>query len=286
MPTITAVPGVHAGHWTHPSGSTGCTVIWFPNGARGAVAIPGHATGTREIDVLRPDHIADRVDALCLSGGSAFGLATCDGVMRELEARGVGFDTGFGRVPIVAGAVIFDLAVSSARPDAESGAAALRSASAAPLATGSVGAGAGARVAKTTHRAARGGFGSHAETVDAHTIGAGVVLNAYGSIRDPQTGRWLTSEPSVTGQGTWGQNTVLAAIATDAPLTVAQCRIVADMATAALARTIDPAFTAYDGDVVFAVSTTREGTTSGDRVNALGRAAAQSLERAIVGLFP
>jgi L-aminopeptidase/D-esterase-like protein len=234
MPTITAVPGVHAGHWTHPSGSTGCTVIWFPNGARGAVAIPGHATGTREIDVLRPDHIADRVDALCLSGGSAFGLATCDGVMRELEARGVGFDTGFGRVPIVAGAVIFDLAVSSARPDAESGAAALR----------------------------------------------------YGSIRDPQTGRWLTSEPSVTGQGTWGQNTVLAAIATDAPLTVAQCRIVADMATAALARTIDPAFTAYDGDVVFAVSTTREGTTSGDRVNALGRAAAQSLERAIVGLFP
>ena len=286
MPTINAVPGVHAGHWTDPSGSTGCTVIWFPNGARGAVAIPGHATGTRELDVLRSEHVADRVDALSLSGGSAFGLATCDGVMRELEARGVGFDTGFGRVPIVAGAVIFDLAVSSARPDAESGAAALRAASATPLATGSVGAGAGARVAKTTGRAVRGGFGSHAETVDAHMVGAAVVLNAYGSIRDPETGRWLTPEPSMTGHGTWGQNTALAAIATDAPLTVAQCRIVADMATAALARTIDPAFTAYDGDVVFAVSTTREGTTSGDRVNALGRAAAHALERAIVALFP
>ena len=286
MPTITSVPGVHAGHWTHPSGSTGCTVIWFPNGARGAVAIPGHATGTRELDVLRTEHVADRVYALCLSGGSAFGLATCDGVMRELEARGVGFDTGFGRVPIVAGAVIFDLAVSSARPDAESGAAALRAATSAPVATGSVGAGAGARVAKTTGRAVRSGFGSHAETVDTHVVGAAVVLNAYGSIRDPETGRWLTPEPSMTGHGTWGQNTALAAIATDAPLTVAQCRIVADMATAALARTIDPAFTAYDGDVVFAVSTTREGTTSGDEVNALGSAAARCLERAIVSLFP
>jgi L-aminopeptidase/D-esterase-like protein len=285
MPTITAVPGVHAGHWTHPSGSTGCTVIWFPNGARGAVAIPGHATGTRELDVLRPEHVADRVDALCLSGGSAFGLATCDGVMRELEARGVGFDTGFGRVPIVAGAVIFDLAVSRVRPDADSGAEALRAASGAPRATGSVGAGAGARVAKTTGRAVRGGFGSHAETFGAYTVGTAVVLNAYGSIRDPSTGRWLTPEPAMTGQGTWGHNTALAAVATDAPLTVAQCQIVADMATAALARTIDPAFTAYDGDVVFAVSTTREGTTSGDQVNALGRAAAHCLERAIVALF-
>ena len=286
MPTITAVPGVHAGHWTHPSGTTGCTVIWFPNGARGAVAIPGHATGTRELDVLRPEHVADRVDALCFSGGSAFGLAACDGVMRELEARGVGFDTGFGRVPIVAGAVIFDLAVAAVRPDAESGAAALRAASAAPLATGPVGAGAGARVAKTAGAPVPGGFGSDAASIGSHTVGAAVVLNAFGSIRDPGTGRWLTDEPVLTGRGSWGRNTTLAAVATDAPLTSAQCRIVADMATAALARTIDPAFTAYDGDVVFAVSTSRDGTTGGDEVNALGSGAARCLERAIVALFP
>ena len=285
MPTITAVPGVHAGHWTHPSGTTGCTVIWFPNGARGAVAIPGHATGTRELDVLRPEHVADRVDALCFSGGSAFGLAACDGVMRELEARGVGFDTGFGRVPIVAGAVIFDLAVAAVRPDAESGAAALRAASAGPLATGPVGAGAGARVAKTAGAPVPGGFGSDTASIGSHTVGAAVVLNAFGSIRDPGTGRWLTPEPSIAPRGTWGQNTTLAAIATDAALTSAQCRIVADMATAALARTIDPAFTAYDGDVVFAGSTSRDGAASGDEVNAIGRAAATCLERSIVALF-
>jgi L-aminopeptidase/D-esterase-like protein len=284
MSTITAVPGVHAGHWTHASGTTGCTAIWFPGGARGAVAIPGHATGTRELDVLRPDHVALRIDAVCLSGGSAFGLAACDGVMRELEARGVGFDTGWGRVPIVAGAVIFDLAVAAARPDADSGAAALRAATAAPMAIGRVGAGAGARVAKASGVAVPGGFGSDAQRVGAHTVGAAVVLNAYGSIRDG--GGWRTPEPVPTARGTWGQNTTLAVVATDAPLAVAQCRVVADMATAALARTIDPAFTAYDGDVVFAVSTSRDGATSGDGVNAIGRAAAAALERAILRLFP
>jgi L-aminopeptidase/D-esterase-like protein len=164
MSTITAVPGVHAGHWTHPSGTTGCTVIWFPNGARGAVAIPGHATGTRELDALRPGHVADRVDAICLSGGSAFGLATCDGVMQELAARGVGFDSGFGRVPIVAGAVLFDLPWGDARPDAAAGAAALAAATSEPLASGRVGAGAGATVGKASGTPVPGGFASDAAT--------------------------------------------------------------------------------------------------------------------------
>jgi L-aminopeptidase/D-esterase-like protein len=176
--------------------------------------------------VLRPEHVADRVDALCLSGGSAFGLATCDGVMRELEARGVGFDTGFGRVPIVAGTVIFDLAVSSARPDAESGAAALRAASAAPSPR-IRGRRRGARSREDDRsRGAVAGSEATRKPVDAHMVGCRVVLNAYGSIRDP---RRAGGSPGTVdaGHGTWGQNTALAAIATDAPLTVAQCRIVA-----------------------------------------------------------
>jgi L-aminopeptidase/D-esterase-like protein len=285
MSTITAVPGVHAGHWTHTSGTTGCTVIWFPDGARGAVAIPGHATGTRGLDAFRPGFVADRIDAICLSGGSAFGLATCDGVMKELEARGVGFDTGYGRVPIVAGAIIFDLSVAVARPDAESGAAALRAAGSEPLLAGRLGGGAGATVAKTAGAPTPGGFGTDAQSVGDHTVGAAVVLNAFGSIRNPHDGRWLTAPPAATSSHRWGQNTTLAVVATNAPLTMPQCQIVADMATAAFARTIDPAFTAYDGDVVFAVSTSREGTTTGDEVNALGRTAARCLERAIVSLF-
>jgi L-aminopeptidase/D-esterase-like protein len=115
-----------------------------------------------------------------------------------------------------------------------------------------------------------------------------VALNAFGAIRDPETGRWLTAEPAATAasSGGWGQNTTLAVVATNAPLTIAQCRVVADMATAGLARTIDPAFTAYDGDVVFAVSTSREGSMGGDALNALGRTAALCLQRAITGLFP
>ncbi len=285
MSTITTVPGVHAGHWTHSSGTTGCTVIWFPNGARGAVAIAGHATGTRGLDAFRPGFLADRVDAICLSGGSAFGLATCDGVMKELEARGVGFDTGYGRVPIVAGAIIFDLAVAVARPDAESGAAALRAAGAEPLVAGRLGAGAGATVAKTAGTPTPGGFGTDAEAVGEHTVGVAVVLNAFGSIRDPEDGRWLTPPPTSTTGHRWGQNTTLAVVATNAPLTMPQCQVLADMATAGLARTIDPAFTAYDGDVVFAVSTMRDGVTGSDALNALGRTAARCLERAIVALF-
>jgi L-aminopeptidase/D-esterase-like protein len=282
--TITAVPGVHAAHWTHASGTTGCTVFTFPSGARGGVAIPGHATGTRELDVLKPDHVAGRVDAICLSGGSAFGLATCDGVARVLEGKGVGFDTGFGRVPIVCGAVLFDLATARGRPDAASGEAAALAASSSALQNGRFGAGAGAHVAKAAGIPIPGGFASLAAPVGRWNVGAAVALNAYGSVRDPETGRWLTAEPKapVVSGGSWAANTTLAVVATDAPLDRAQCGIVADMATAAFARTLYPAFSAYDGDVVFCVSTAPPAPVTGDEINWLGHQAADLLARAIV----
>mgnify|MGYP002634639674 CR=1 FL=1 len=248
------------------------------------VAVPGHAPGSRELGALAPEHLADRIHGLCLSGGSAFGLSTADGVMRWLAERGHGFRVGEHVVPIVPAAILFDLPVAQVRPDAQSGWLAAAAASAKPLPRGRVGAGAGCRVAKASGSSEPGGLGSAYE----EGVGAVVALNAYGSIRDPESGRWLTSPPPAElapafarDEGNLG-NTTLAVVAVEHTLDKAQATIVARMATAGLARTCYPAWSTVDGDTVFCVSTARRPPLDPLALATLGHRAARVLERAVV----
>ncbi len=260
----------------------------FPGGARAGVVVPGHAPGSRELGALDPSHLAGGIHAVLLSGGSAFGLATADGAMRALAARGIGFSVGDHVVPIVPAAILFDLAVAAARPDADAGAAAAERALApadGPLGCGAVGAGAGGRVGKAWGATAPGGFGEEVLPVGGHLVGVGVAVNAYGGIRDPSTGAWVAGAPGGPGAAPtapWMENTTLAVVVTDAPLTGPQCRVVAQMASAGLARTIDPAFTPFDGDIVFAAATGEGGEVDPMTLLDLGRAAAVALGAAVV----
>lgn len=255
--TLTAVPRVQVGHWTHESGTTGATVVRFQGGARAGFAQPGSAPGSRELGVLDPGHLAGAIDAVCLAGGSAFGLAAADGVMDFLEERGIGFDAGVARVPIVPALILFDLRVALARPDRASGYAAALDASEAPVVEGAVGAGAGARVAKVCGLELPGGIGSFSARTGEYTVGALLAVNAFGAIRDPDSGAWVAGGPAWAPAlgGDWRGNTTLAVVATDAPLSRPQCSVLAKMAQAGLARTIYPAFAPFDGDSVIAAST-------------------------------
>jgi L-aminopeptidase/D-esterase-like protein len=258
--TIRDVPGIRVGHWTDAERRTGCTAILAPDeGAVGGVDVRGSAPGTRETDLLRPTALVERVNAICLAGGSAFGLAASDGVMRRLAERSLGFATGVRPVPIVPAAILFDLGVGdpAAFPDADSGYAATIAAEANDGALeGQVGAGTGATVAKLAGAdgAHPGGVGSAARRLaDGSTLGAVVVNNALGNVhaRDGQ--------PLVVAAGAplppSAVNTTLVVVATDAPLDRAQCRKVAEFGHDALAIGIRPTHTMFDGDVVFCLST-------------------------------
>jgi L-aminopeptidase/D-esterase-like protein len=283
--TITAVRGVLAGHATLPS-HTGVTALLFPAGARGAVHVPGSASGTREMGALDPSHIAGDIHAICLSGGSAFGLAAADGVMAVLEARGIGFETPHGRVPIVPAAILFDLHTATARPDRDTGSQAASAATDAPLPEGRVGAGTGARVAMSSGSPVPGGVGGAAVTVGAWTVGAVAAVNAVGSVFDPDTATWVAGGASeaapLLSAGIWRAQTTLIVVATDAPLDRGRLGVMARMASAGLARTLFPAFTPFDGDTVFAVSTTVGPTVDPLALMRLGDAAAACVARAIV----
>ena len=175
--TLTAVSGLEVGHWTHHEAATGCTVVLCPpEGCVASASVRGGAPGTREVALLEPEKTVERIHAVLLAGGSAFGLAAADGVMRFLEARGIGFETPFARVPIVPAAVVFDLGLgrSEVRPDAEAGYFACEAASDAPVALGRVGAGAGATVGKYLgfEHAEWGGVGSAARRVAGATLAA------------------------------------------------------------------------------------------------------------------
>lgn len=276
MPSLTDVPGLAVGHATDADARTGCTVVLGP--FRASVDVRGSATGTREFGVLEPDHLAGRVDAVLLTGGSAFGLAAADGVTRWLEARGRGFDAGVARVPIVAAAVLFDLAVGDPgrRPDAAMGEAACDAAGAGPVAEGRIGAGAGATVGKGVRgaNASEGGVGSWSVRVGRHTVAALVVANSVGDVRDAggaivagarsADGAWadvartLVERPGGAAELPPGANTTLALIATDAPLDRVSLRSLARSGSAGLARRVTPYGTPFDGDVVFAVSTAED----------------------------
>lgn len=299
--TITAVPDVLAGHWTNDVGTTGVTVIRFARAAVGAVAVLGGATGSRELDVLRPEHAAPRLDAIVLSGGSAFGLAAASGAADWLGERGIGHKTVGGRVPIVPSAIIYDLTVGTQRPTADGGRAAAEAATSRPLARGRIGVGAGARCGKFLgpQGAALGGVGSSHCTVRtargaSYDVGAVVVVNAVGSIlghdgaviAGPDPAALLSlGRPDPPPPVAPYTNTTLAVVATSAPLSKAQLATLARMAAGAYGRHIAPIFSPHDGDLVFAVSTgrTADATTECDAVlMQLGYAAAKALGEAIV----
>jgi len=269
--SVTDIPGVRVGHWTDPGGRTGCTVVLFD--APGAVTsgmVLGSAPGSREFALLAPEKAIDRVHALLLAGGSAFGLDAATGVVRYLEERGAGFPTPFGVVPIVPAAVLFDLSVGDARarPDAEAGYAAAAAAGGpggrAPVAEGAVGVGTGATVGKFAgfERAQRSGIGSAVTTVRGARVGALAVSNAVGDLVDPASGALvagcgLGADPELVAElfaAAPGANTTLVVVVTDAPLGKAEAHALAVAAHVGIAQVTRPSHTANDGDTAYVSS--------------------------------
>ncbi len=285
--TITSVKGCLGGHWTNDSGTTGATAILFMEGAHAGYFIAGQSACTRQLTAMGAGHVADRVHGFCLSGGSGFGLSAADGVMRALAERQVGFNAGDGlTIPIVPAASLFDGCCSP--PTSDSGFWAASAASDCPLAEGRVGAGAGARVGP--ERRVAGGMGSWSVLGDPYVVAACTAVNAYGSIRNPETGSWVLPPPSgelapIVEESDWNHHTTLSIIVTDWPLNRVQLNVVAQMAAAALARTIWPAFTLFDGDVIFAASTASSqsaGSASNSDVKSVGVAAVDCLTEAVL----
>jgi L-aminopeptidase/D-esterase-like protein len=296
------VGGLSVGHFTHRARATGCSVVLCPEGAVAGVDVRGGAPGTRETDLLAPENLIDRVHAVLLTGGSAFGLDAASGVMRWLEERGHGFAVGRVRVPIVPAAVLFDLwhGDLSIRPDAAAGYAACEAASADKAAQGNVGAGAGAAVGKLfgIERAMKGGIGSASIRVGGVTVAALIAVNATGDVIDPADGavlagarssadsRHLVHSALAMQRGEMpqrlhaGMATTIGVVATDARLDKAQCRKLASMAHDGLARCINPIHTPYDGDTLFALAT---GNCSAPANLALiGALAAEVTTRAVI----
>jgi L-aminopeptidase/D-esterase-like protein len=299
---ITDVPGILVGQVSDMDAITGCTVLVFPDGAVGGVDIRGSATGTREIDTLSALHLASSVHAITLAGGSAFGLDAAGGVMRALEEQGIGFPTRAARVPLVPAAILYDLSIGSARrrPDADMGYAACRAAAAGSVEEGNAGAGTGATVGKLfgMAQAMQGGVGTASQCVhDSLWIGVLAVCNAFGDVVDPITGQLLAgtrhAPDTMALAGTAkllragvkpgrleGSNTTLAVVATNAHLSKPQAQKLAQLAQHGCVRSLSPAHTVFDGDIVFAVSTgsvaadlTQLGVVAADLLAAcLGRA--------------
>jgi L-aminopeptidase/D-esterase-like protein len=271
---ITDVAGIRVGHWTDARARTGCTVVLPPPGTVGSGEVRGGAPGTRETDLLRPGMLVHEVHAVLLTGGSAFGLAAADGVMRWLEERRIGFDAGAALVPIVPTAVLFDLGVGdgSVRPGPDQGYAACVAATEA-FDEGPVGAGAGATVAKLQdrQRGVPGGLGSASVTSERVTVGAIAAVNAVGEVVDddgnvlvgaqpePSEASDLTEEPPDDLGGAQpplpGTNTTLAVVATDARLSRERAHLLAIAAHDGIARAVRPAHTMWDGDTVFTLAT-------------------------------
>jgi L-aminopeptidase/D-esterase-like protein len=307
---ITDVRGIEVGHAQDDQALTGCTVILCRKGAVAGVDVRGGAPGTRETDLLNPVNLVEEVHAIVLAGGSAFGLDAATGVVRYLEEKNIGFNTGTVKVPIVPSAILYDLNLGRAdvRPDSAMGYRAAASASSGKPAEGNVGAGAGASVGKMfgSKLSMKSGLGTASMDMgNGILVGAIVAVNAFGDVIDPQTGSLiaglrsgrvgplrvgkknqfadtLTMMKNPGGRGILGlatrTNTVIGVIATNAKLTKAQATKVAQMAQDGIARTIRPAHTMLDGDVIFALST---GTKKAD-VSTVGAYAAEAMAEAIL----
>lgn len=294
--------GLAVGHAADARGATGLTIVRGIDGPfRAAACVLGRATGTRELDALSPHHLVDRVDAILLTGGSAYGLAAAAGVMRWMEERQRGFAVSGGVVPIVPAAVIFDLAplgAFAARPDAAMAYDACDRASSSPIGEGSVGAGAGATVGKAAglERAMKGGVGCTVEHGAGTSVAALVVVNALGDVRDASgriiagarddAGAFVDVERAIAAgalprlqTGPQAGNTTLAVVATTALLSRVELQQVARAASSALTRRITPVGTSFDGDVVFAVGP-MDGTVRAHPL-VVETLATRALERAI-----
>lgn len=307
---ITAVPGLRVGHAQDLEALTGCTVVLCEAGAVGGVDQRGGAPGSRETDALHPLHLVTEVHAVLLAGGSAFGLDAAGGVVRYLEERGVGFNAGVARVPIVPAAVLFDLGIgrSDRRPDASMGYQACLNASSRPPAEGNLGAGTGATVGKILGlpQAVKSGIGTAGQEIgNGVVVGAIAAVNAFGDIIDPGTGQILAGAralPPPTGEGEpaspfadtlqvmrslvgrvalgFGrpEHTVIGVVATNARLTREQANKVAQMSQDGVARTVRPAHTMLDGDTIFALAT---GEAEAD-VTIVGAFAAEVFAQAVL----
>jgi L-aminopeptidase/D-esterase-like protein len=306
---ITDVRGIEVGHAQDEEALTGCTVILCRRGAVAGVDVRGGAPGTRETDLLDPVNLVQKVHAVVLAGGSAYGLDAASGVMRYLEEKKIGFDTGVAKVPIVPSAILYDLGIGRAdvRPDAAMGYRAAASASSAAPAEGNAGVGMGATVGKMfgAGLSMKAGVGTASMDIGGGVVlGALVAVNAWGDVVDPQTNEIIAGlrsgkfgplrvgkkEPfadtlamlkSPVGRRVLNlaarANTVIGVIATNAKLTKAQATKVAQMAQDGVARTIRPAHTMLDGDVIFALSTGAKGAD----VSTVGAFAAEVMAEAI-----
>lgn len=303
-PSLTDIEGLLVGHYTMRERPTGCTVVTARTSFAAGVDVRGGAPGTRETDLLRAENMVQKINAVFLSGGSAFGLETAGGISRYLEEQDLGFETGAARVPIVCGAILYDLGLgdSKIRPDARAGYEAAKAASSAPVAEGNVGAGAGCTVGKVfgPEHAMKAGLGSWSLSMpDGLKVGALAAVNSAGDVVDPARGKILAGARKSVGGGfldTMEQlrkgyvpgapfkgNTVIAVVATNAVLDKAQCNKVAQMAQDALARCVYPAHTPWDGDTVFAIATgQRTAAASSVDVGRIGALAADALATAIL----
>jgi L-aminopeptidase/D-esterase-like protein len=299
--SITDVAGIEVGHHSDARRPTGCTVVLARDGAVAGVDVRGAAPGTRETDLLSPTNLVDRVHAVMLSGGSAWGLDAASGAMRWLEEQGIGLPVGPARVPIVPAAVLFDLYLGDAaiRPDAAAGHAACCAAGRTAPAEGNVGAGSGALVGKMfgLERAMKGGIGTASVRAGGFTVGALVACNALGDVIDPATGAVLAGARDEAGQRLHdtrrallagepprrlvaAANTSIGVIATDAVLTKAQAARLATVGHDGLARTINPAHTMLDGDALFALGTGTSGRPA--EMMLLSVLAAEAVAQAVV----
>jgi L-aminopeptidase/D-esterase-like protein len=295
---ITDVAGIEVGHATDAEALTGCTAVVCRAGAMAGVAVRGAAPGTRETDICRPGTLVERAHAVVLCGGSAFGLEAASGVARELAAARIGYDARGHVVPIVPAAVIFDLAVGApAWPDVGMGRAAAAAARPEPPEQGSVGAGTGASVGKLLGmgHAMKGGVGTASASAGEAVVGALVVVNAGGDVIDPDSGALVagTRDPASDGfadsiallraglpRPAPIEQTTLAVVATDAPLSVEQANHLASIAHDGLARTVRPVHTMFDGDTIFALATGEGPRPAPEEVSRLAVLAVDAVQRA------
>ncbi|RJR20457.1 MAG: peptidase S58 family protein [Desulfobacteraceae bacterium] len=296
---FTEIGDIKVGHAHDLNAATGCTVIICEKGATAGVDVRGGAPGTRETDLLSPVNLVDKVHAVFLSGGSAFGLDAAAGLMDFLEEKGIGLDVGVTRVPIVCGAVLFDLTIGDfrVRPDREMGYRACQAAAGKMTCRGNLGAGTGATVGKILgmKRAMKGGLGSSSLQIGELKVGAMAAVNCLGDVVDPLTGERLAgplSEDMMTVLDTeeimtrssfekkdlFGRNTTIGVVATNAALTKSQATKLASMAQDGFARVMRPAHSMFDGDTIFAVAA---GSVSAD-LSVLGLLGARLMERAVV----
>jgi L-aminopeptidase/D-esterase-like protein len=307
---ITDIPGIEVGHAQDEDALTGCTVVLCRRGAVGGVDVRGSAPGTRETDLLDPINLVNKVHAVVLAGGSAFGLDAASGVMRYLAERKIGFKVGRDCVPIVPAAILFDLGMGRVRrtPDAEMGYAAAVASAAGPVLEGNIGAGMGASIGKIFGKAGamKSGLGTASLPVGGGVlVGAIVAVNAFGDLIDPHTGQIIAgARPArvgplkLGGKGPYadtldtmrrgagraimqlaaGRNTVIAVIATNARFDKAQATKISQMAHDGLARVLRPAHTMLDGDTIFTLAV---GSRKAD-VSTVGAYAAEALAQAII----